>query len=327
MIERKPPHRTWRTVAPPRVNSEPRLHVNTGAYCNNNCAFCAEDDRLSRARMISAQTAEQLYEILGTFPSRSHVCFTTGEPTLNPLLPWLIRSAAELGYHEVALITNGRRLSDDDYLHRLLDAGLNLLMVSIHGPTPKLHDGLTRAPGSFAQTARAIKLAAPLVRVHTSTVVNLRNLRSLKQLIALLARLGVDQVVLNVVKPRGRADVRAERLLAPYGDVVSAVANALASLGDAAPPVFLEDVPPCATESLPATVRGVLEHNLRYDLVEGEDGLSYEEFDRARTEGSLRAKRPECRKCRYDAACPGVWSRYIDVHGWAGLRPVEDFRG
>lgn len=311
-------------LAAPKVNREPRLHVNTGAHCNNNCGFCAEDDRTGRARAVGGQTPEELLDILGQFPSRDHVCFTTGEPTLNPLLPWLIRQASRLDYREVALITNGRRLADEAYLDRLLDAGLNLLTISIHGGRPRLHDGLTRTPGSFRQTLRGLRAAARRVRLHTSTVITRRNLPHLRQLLGLLGRLGVDQAVLNVAKPRGRAEQRAEHLLVPYRDIALAVGEAVAELGAAAPPVFLEDVPPCATEELPSALRGVLEENLRYDLVTEGKRRAFEEFDRRRTEGDRRSKRPECRSCRYDQSCPGVWSRYLELHGWAGLDPCEE---
>ncbi len=292
--------------------------------CNNNCGFCAEDDRDSRARMIRGQTPTDLHTILAKFPWRDHVCFTTGEPTLNPLLPWLVREATTLGYREVALITNGRRLSDAAYLDRLMAAGLNLLTISIHGGRPRLHDGLTRTPGSFRQTLRGLRNAAPYVRLHTSTVVTQRNLPHLHQLLALLERVGVEQAVLNVVKPRGRADSRAERVVAPYPEIVRIVAATVAALGAAAPPVFLEDVPPCATVDLPAALRGVLEDNLRYDLVENEsEPARFEEFDRERTEGDRRTKREDCRSCVHDRACPGVWARYLEVHGWEGLAPVK----
>ncbi len=251
------------------------------------------------------------------------MCFTTGEPTLNPLLPWLIRTAREAGYDEIALITNGRRLADEAYLARLLDAGLNLLTISIHGGQARLHDGLTRTPGAFAQTLRGLRNAAPWIRLHTSTVITQRNLRSLKPLLALLGRVGVQQAVLNIVKPRGRAHDRAEKLVPNYREVSTTVAGVLASLGKSAPPAFLEDMPPCATEDLPDVVRGVLEHNLRYDLIDERGESRYEEFDRDRTEGGLRSKRPECSDCQYDAVCLGVWSRYLEIHGWDGLDPVN----
>lgn len=57
-----------------------------------------------------------------------HVVFTGGEPTLRPDLPELVRYAEDLGM-VTGLITGGERLSSPDYLHRLLDNGLDHLML------------------------------------------------------------------------------------------------------------------------------------------------------------------------------------------------------
>ena len=57
-----------------------------------------------------------------------HVIFTGGEPTLRPDVPELIRFAEELGQVS-GLITDGSRLTETNYLHELLMAGLDHLMV------------------------------------------------------------------------------------------------------------------------------------------------------------------------------------------------------
>lgn len=272
--------------------------------------------------MVLGQSPEDLAGLLARFPSRAHVCFTTGEPTLSPLLPWLLRVAADEGYVERALITNGRRLADPAYLDRLLDAGLNLLTVSIHGHDPRAHDRLTRAPGSFAQTLRGMRNASGRVRLNSATVMCRPSLGSLRPLLALLGRLGVEQAVLSVVKPRGRAEKGARALVPSAAQAVEALTAALAALGEAAPPVYLEDLPPCAMVGLPAPCRGVLENNLRYDLLEAEGVPRFEAYDRARTEGGHRAKREACGRCAHDATCPGPWRLYVEIHGWDGLDPI-----
>lgn len=59
-----------------------------------------------------------------------HVVFTGGEPTLRPDLPELISKAEELG-QVTGLITDGTRLSEKDYLHQLLNAGLDHIMLTL----------------------------------------------------------------------------------------------------------------------------------------------------------------------------------------------------
>ncbi len=57
-----------------------------------------------------------------------HVVFTGGEPTLRPDLPDLISFAEQLGQVS-GLLTCGSRLSDTKYLHQLLQAGLDHVML------------------------------------------------------------------------------------------------------------------------------------------------------------------------------------------------------
>lgn len=57
-----------------------------------------------------------------------HVVFTGGEPTLRPDLPELIAHSEQLG-QVTGLITDGLRLTEKDYLHNLLQSGLDHLMI------------------------------------------------------------------------------------------------------------------------------------------------------------------------------------------------------
>ena len=59
-----------------------------------------------------------------------HVVFTGGEPTLRPDLPELIQTAEDLG-QVTGLITDGLRLTEKDYLHQLLQAGLDHVLFVI----------------------------------------------------------------------------------------------------------------------------------------------------------------------------------------------------
>jgi organic radical activating enzyme len=57
-----------------------------------------------------------------------HIIFTGGEPTLRPDLPDLIIEAEKLGQVS-GIITDGKRLSETKYLHELLKAGLDHVMI------------------------------------------------------------------------------------------------------------------------------------------------------------------------------------------------------
>ena len=57
-----------------------------------------------------------------------HIVFTGGEPTLRPDLPELIGYCQQLGQVS-GLITDGYKLTNHDYFHELLNAGLDHLMI------------------------------------------------------------------------------------------------------------------------------------------------------------------------------------------------------
>jgi hypothetical protein len=60
-----------------------------------------------------------------------HIVFTGGEPTLREDLPELIAYAESLG-QVTGLLSDGRKLVDIDYFHKLLQTGLDHLMITFH---------------------------------------------------------------------------------------------------------------------------------------------------------------------------------------------------
>lgn len=318
-----------------------RVHVLTGAVCNNNCIFCMEEDRDARYVTNSATTDDTVRAILGKSPNAEEVCFTSGEPTVNPRLPQWVRWAREAGASRVSVMTNGRALSYQRYTDTLVAAGMNRFYVSIHGHTAKLHEGLTRTPQSFPQTvagieavARRKRHAGGRVELHTSTVVTKRNLPHLAEIYAFLRGLGVDQVVFNVMQANGRANTYFDQIFPPYTEIAAAAATFVADAARREPRVeaFFVDIPLCTTTALPDYNRGYVESYVHYEpraSLEGlaltpkdDDGGPLVQIRRSDLDDAARKKRPECATCRHDAVCEGVWANYLRRYGWDEFQPV-----
>jgi MoaA/NifB/PqqE/SkfB family radical SAM enzyme len=320
----------------------PRVHILTGAVCNNNCIFCMEEDRDGRYVVNSATTDESVRWILGRQAAYEEVCFTSGEPTTNQRLPHWIAMAKAAGARWISMMTNGRALSYERYTRGLLAAGLNRVYVSIHGHTQKLHEGLTRTPGSFDQTVAGIDTVARYRRhgvvLHTSTVITKRNLPHLADIYAFLRAHGVQQVVFNVMQANGRANTYFDQLFPTYTEIAAAAGAFLADAGRREDPVeaFFVDIPLCTTTHLPDHNRGYVEHydhfeppNPGHDIVAdreqrraGEHG-ELVQIRRADLDDSARHKRPECAGCRHDRVCEGVWGNYLRRYGWSEFVPVQ----
>lgn len=318
------------------------LHVLLGPACNNNCLFCMEDDQRGRARHRRQQSPEDIEALMREYRERDEVLFTSAEPTLSPQLPRLIGYAKAQGYRIIGLITNGRRLVYPAYLAQLLDAGLNRLTISIHGHNAQLHDSLTRTPGSFAQTLAALELVGSIkrgrnVRLHTSTVVNRRNLPHLEAMIGAFAGHGADVSILNVMMPRGRGLRHLSALMPRYHEVVQACRQAYARLGPA--PVRVQDVPRCLRALIPVPWQGELEAFEQYEpagsqgMEDGWPGMAQSALeatgerghsisnrfyltDRGRKEARMRVHGPPCERCEDRGQCSGVWIPYVQRFGW-----------
>ena len=64
----------------------------------------------------------------------------------------------------------------EDYINKLIDAGLKSAQISLEGGTAEVHDNLTQVKGSFEKTVNAVKLFLKTdVHVHTNTTLNQLN--------------------------------------------------------------------------------------------------------------------------------------------------------
>lgn len=319
------------------AKKQERVHILTGAVCNNNCIFCMEEDREGRYVVNSATNDDTVKWILDQNEGCEEVCFTSGEPTTNPRLPLWVSWAKKKGVPRISVMTNGRALGYEKYARTLMSAGMNRFYVSIHGHTDKLHEGLTRTPESFEQTVAGLDMITKYKRfgieLHTSTVVTKRNMPHFLDIYRFLRAHGVDQVVFNVMQANGRANTYFDQLFPTYTEIAEQAAQFIAEQSKIEEKVqaFFVDIPLCTTQKLPDFNRGYVEAyvhfeppmagHLNADQAPDEQGLV--QIRRSDLDDAQRKKRPECSRCKYDGVCEGVWSNYLRRYGWDEFVPVE----
>lgn len=279
------------------------LHIPTSAGCNNRCSFCIDDGGATRRFSFH----EHVAQLATARAFTAAIVFTTGEPTLNRDLPRLVAAAGELGFTQIGLITNGRRLRDARLCRALLEAGLTEVTVSLHGPDAAIHDGITGRPGSWAEARRGLAnlRASPVVLRLNCTLVR-ANLGCMRRMADLAAEIPVDSLNFNTVEPRGRADRSFVDVVPRYSEVLEAADESGLDFGR--PALSLSRVPACAggcewvQEDYHFTVDGEVTH---YDPGEG------------------KVRGPACARCAIVARCPGVWRSYAEHFGWEELVPVS----
>lgn len=179
-----------------------RMDLALTYRCNNDCAHCYNARERSYPELDTQawkHILNKLWEI-----GIPHVVFTGGEPTLRDDLPELIAHAQSLG-QITGLNTNGRRLSDAQFVSRLVDAGLDHVQITLESHLEKIHDRMVLKSGAWKQTVRGIEnaLNSPLY-VMTNTTLLKENSPFLGETLEFLAALGVPTIGLNALIYSGR---------------------------------------------------------------------------------------------------------------------------
>ena len=106
-------------------------HIIPIRRCNLSCTYCNEYDDFSRP--VTLETMLERIDLLGNLKT-GVITLSGGEPLLHPELDSIIRRIRE-NDALAGLITNGYLLTADR-IHRLNDAGLDYLQISIDNVQP-----------------------------------------------------------------------------------------------------------------------------------------------------------------------------------------------
>jgi len=314
--------------------------------CQNRCTFCYADSP-ARGRDVPEMTTDEVRVIIDRIYDEAHcptVSFTGGEPTLRPDLPELARYAKGKGMR-VNLITNGLTCADEAYVATLAEAGLDSAQVSVEGGSAEVHDAITRHPGSWERSTRAVRnLRAAGIHTHTNTTICGGNREHLFELIDFIAEeLHSEYFSMNMVIRTGTAlrnpqdDVR----YTDIGDIIRGVQERSAQRGVRF--VWYSPVPYCLFNPVQAglgskscaCVDGLISVNPAGELLpcssfeRGIGDLLHRPFHEvwySRTARYWRNKEfvpPTCQRCKIRDICGGACPLYWDERGnFDELKPV-----
>jgi radical SAM protein with 4Fe4S-binding SPASM domain len=128
-----------------------------------------------------------------------HIVFTGGEATLRDDLPELIVHAESNG-QITGLNTNARRLADEKYVQKLLDAGLDHVQITVESCDAQIHDEMMRAKGAFKQTIQGLRnVLATRLYVMTNTTMLRTNVHKIPDTLDFLGEIGVPTIGLNAL--------------------------------------------------------------------------------------------------------------------------------
>lgn len=189
-----------------RVLFEPKdwIQVEVTTRCNAACFYCPRTCYIQQwhNRSMSMDTFERLVPAL----SKTALTYLQGwgEPLLHPDLATMIRLAKQAGC-TVGTTTNGMLL-DAAGCHRLMDAGLDILALSLAGTTATFNDR-ARAGTRFASLLEKLEMVRRIKEerqsatpaVHIAYMLLGSGLEDLQGLPRLMADYGVEQAVISVL--------------------------------------------------------------------------------------------------------------------------------
>jgi len=209
-----------------RNSAQKRFWLRVCGECNNNCLFCLDRER----RGAGFRSVPEIVSDLKTARKKGfkRIVISGGEASIHPDFIKVVAAAKKTGFTHIQTITNGRRFAYPDFFYAAQRAGLSEITFSLHSHKAKVHDGLTGAPGSFAQGVAALRRAlAENIIVSVDLVINSRNVGTLRETLDFFISLGVREFDLLQIIPFGAAWANRKKLLYDPAREISALHHAL----------------------------------------------------------------------------------------------------
>ncbi|HEY3872219.1 MAG TPA: radical SAM protein [Actinocrinis sp.] len=293
------------------------LSVHLTDICNSKCSFCivdspyVTDDSISRKRVsrFLRENADKGFEAVNIHG---------GEPTIRRDFLEILDEIRELGYPTVLLQTNGRKLAHMNYARTVVDKGVGLFIVSMHGARGLTQDRISKSLGSFDQAVRGIRNVKELgVRIRTNSVVCRDNFTELPDIADLCMDLGADHVNISALHTAGTALRNFEEVTPRYDEIQPYVLEAVDRAVRRERVITLEGFPYCA---IPGYEKYMIDwaanqFKMLYRTFVFED---YENY----MDANSRVKDERCGQCAHNDKCGGVYKEYAELIGWDEFHPV-----
>lgn len=249
---------------------------------------------------------EQVKKVIDSVKANDILSLTGGEPTIRKEFFKFLRYAARKDPEmNVAIVSNGRMFSYKEFVDKMLKTGLKNLKfcIALYGHNQKLHDAITRTPGSFEQTIKGIKnLLERNLYVELRVIVNKINYRYLKNIANFVIKnlKDVGRVVFINMKYTGNAYINRKAIFVRYKDVVPYAEKAADILLKNNIEVKLFHFPLC-------TIR-----KKYWDLAKG-----------VTKQKSELMFVDECKKCIKKEECPMIWKTYWVLAGDKEFKAIK----
>jgi len=298
-----------------------KVEVLLAWKCNSNCVFCSVGHKFREGKVKSWEKVKKHIDY-GKEVKSETISFSGGEPTILNYLEKAVKYAKNLGFKTIEIQSNGRMFYYKDFAEKIVNAGANRFLISLHADNPETGDALSRYKGSFEQTVQGIKnlKALGVENLRFSTVITRMNYRDLPRIMEFLLAFDPIGIHVNYVIIDGNAYELRDVIMPPkMSEVAQYVHEAIKIVKKAGKEIWIYSFPFCLLHGYEFVVA---------DMGSKDSKLFGPDFVVSLQENrhKHRVKSKSCKACRYDPICLGVWRRYAKIFGLDELRPVHGER-
>jgi len=181
-----------------------RFVLQVGFSCNARCRFCYYKESLRTGKVRDYTTLEIKSKLIeGISLGKNMIDISGGEPTIRHDIFEIIKYARDIGYKRVCLITNGIKMSNPEFCDKLIEAGMNEILFSIHSPVENDHDWLTCVKGSYKKIITALEYLGKKkgVSIRINSTISGFNYETIDKLFELLRPYDLDAINILILNP------------------------------------------------------------------------------------------------------------------------------
>lgn len=227
-----------------RIDLSKYIDIPIWYGCNNNCIICMLSGLKRKLPVVGFELFQKIINNIINDGGYKNLILSGAEITTFEELEKYLQFAASFGWFEkIQIQTNGRKLSDKDYLGRLIGSGANEFFISIHG-LENVHDTVTRTRGAFKETVQGIRNLEKFdVNVITNTVLTKINYYDVKAVMAFMCNEAVSELHLWNFCPMESTDSR--ELLVSMKDFATVLPEILSVIKSSGKALTLKHFPQC----------------------------------------------------------------------------------
>ncbi|MCD4694447.1 radical SAM protein [bacterium] len=286
--------------------------------CNCHCIMCSVGKQMNRSDNLVKGFEDVKKDIDRAFKiGAREFAFSGGEPTLRKDLFDLVKYANEKRFEKIEIQSNGRIYANKYFGEKMIEAGVNSFVISLHSPKQEVNDKIMGVSGAFKEQVRGIKNLNALGRaVKINVVITRFNYKDLVEHINfLLNNFEIDEIRLTFALLEGYAGEKPKKTVAPMSLIIPYLKKAIDLTKGKSVKIFVYNIPVCLLLGYEDYVNDLGSSNTC--LI----GSNFETYlDESKKKDKIKSNL--CSGCIYNSKCQGVWKKYSKVFGLDELKPV-----